>query len=178
MLSPLRSKQQFHTPHFLLHAMARTRRSSSVLEQFERPAKKARKAKTNAKKPQSAEVKTGIDIYPDPSPWHVGAHVSVAGGVENAVLNAASIGWAMIYLHPSFLLSYYSCRANAFALFLKSPRQWASGGLNPSNIENFKARMKEYHYDPRDVLPHGSYLINLGNPDAWVPPFSLICDLK
>lgn len=72
--------------------MARTRRSSSVLEQFERPAKKARKAKTNAKTPQSAEVKTGIDIYPDLSPWHVGAHVSVTGGVENAVLNAASIG--------------------------------------------------------------------------------------
>ncbi|PBK60224.1 AP endonuclease, partial [Armillaria solidipes] len=78
----------------------------------------------------------------------VGAHVSVAGGVENAVLNAVSIG------------------ANAFALFLKSPRQWASAGLNPSNIEKFKARMKEYHYEPRDVLPHGSYLINLGNPDA------------
>ncbi|KAK0435389.1 xylose isomerase-like protein [Armillaria borealis] len=114
--------------------MARTRRSSSVPKQLERTAKRDRKAKTNAKKSQSAE--------------HVGAHVSVAGGVENAVLNAASIG------------------ANAFALFLKSPRQWASAGLNPSNIENFKACMKEYHYEPRDVLPHGSNLINLGNPDA------------
>ncbi|SJL17450.1 related to Probable endonuclease 4 [Armillaria ostoyae] len=129
--------------------MVRTRRSSSVPEQLERTAKRDRKAKTNAKKSQSAKVKTGTNIHSDTiSPWHVGAHVSVAGGVENAVLNAASIG------------------ANAFALFLKSPRQWASAGLNPSNIENFKARMQEYHYKPRDVLPHGSYLINLGNPDA------------
>ncbi|KAK0435365.1 xylose isomerase-like protein [Armillaria borealis] len=95
------------------------------------------------------------DFYWDISPWHVGAHVSVAGGVENAVLNAASIG------------------ANAFAPFLKFPRQWASGGLNPSNIEKFKARIKEYYYEPRDILPHGS---NLGNPDAWPKSYECFVD--
>ncbi|KAK0496649.1 xylose isomerase-like protein [Armillaria luteobubalina] len=128
--------------------MARTRRSSSIPNQLERSAKRTRKAKVNVKTTRSSQVTTGKDVYSDIGPWHVGAHVSVAGGVENAVLNAASIG------------------ASAFALFLKSPRQWVSSALSPSNIENFKARMKEYHYEPRDVLPHGSYLINLGNPDV------------
>ncbi|KAK0468756.1 xylose isomerase-like protein [Armillaria novae-zelandiae] len=150
MLSPLQYKQQLHTPKILLYIMKRARRFSSIPNQLERLAKRTLKAgsRTNVKKTQSAEVKTGKDIYSDISPWRVGAHVSVAGGVENAVLNAASIG------------------ANAFALFLESPRQWVSNPLNPSNIENFKARMEEYYYKPRDVLPHGSYLINLGNPDV------------
>nr|GAT46306.1 predicted protein [Mycena chlorophos] len=82
------------------------------------------------------------------STWKVGAHVSAAGGVENAVTNAASIG------------------ANAFALFVKSQRKWTSPALTDTTITRFKAAMLEYGYDARHVLPHGSYLINLGNPDA------------
>ncbi|KAJ3850271.1 xylose isomerase-like protein, partial [Lentinula lateritia] len=81
------------------------------------------------------------------SNWKVGAHVSAAGGVENAVMNAAKIG------------------ANAFALFLKSQRKWISPPLTESSISLFKSRMKELSYDPKHILPHGSYLINLGNPD-------------
>ncbi|KAJ2927952.1 hypothetical protein H1R20_g9150, partial [Candolleomyces eurysporus] len=79
--------------------------------------------------------------------WKVGAHVSAAGGVENAVVNAAAIG------------------ANAFALFLKSQRKWTSPALQETSITLFKKRMKDLDYDPKHVLPHGSYLINLGNPD-------------
>ncbi|KAJ3827767.1 xylose isomerase-like protein [Lentinula raphanica] len=82
------------------------------------------------------------------SKWKVGAHVSAAGGVENAVLNAAKIG------------------ANAFALFLKSQRKWSSPPLSEASISSFKSRMKELSYSSKHVLPHGSYLINLGNPDA------------
>ncbi|KAF7290359.1 AP-endonuc-2 domain-containing protein [Mycena chlorophos] len=82
------------------------------------------------------------------SAWKVGAHVSAAGGVENAVTNAASIG------------------ANAFALFVKSQRKWTSPTLTDTTITRFKAAMLEHGYDARHVLPHGSYLINLGNPDA------------
>lgn len=81
------------------------------------------------------------------SPWKIGAHVSAAGGVENTVLNAARIG------------------ANAFALFVKSQRRWSSPPLTEENIISFKARMKEFGYSPGHVLVHGSYLINLGNPD-------------
>ncbi|KAF6763904.1 xylose isomerase-like protein, partial [Ephemerocybe angulata] len=74
-------------------------------------------------------------------------HVSAAGGVENAVLNAAAIG------------------ANAFTLFLKSQRKWEGPSLS-SSIRLFKERMQEYGYEPKHVLLHGNYLINLGNPDA------------
>ncbi|KAI5983070.1 xylose isomerase-like protein [Pisolithus albus] len=81
------------------------------------------------------------------SPWKVGPHVSAAGGVENAVRNAARIG------------------ANAFALFVKSQRKWAAPPLTDSNISAFKARMTEFGYSPAHVLVHGSYLMNLGNPD-------------
>ncbi|KAH7921053.1 AP endonuclease [Leucogyrophana mollusca] len=82
------------------------------------------------------------------SPWKVGAHVSAAGGVENTIYNAASVG------------------ANAFALFVKSQRKWTSPSLAADSISSFKARMKEFGYSPAHVLPHGSYLINLGNPDG------------
>ncbi|GJJ11124.1 hypothetical protein Clacol_005355 [Clathrus columnatus] len=79
--------------------------------------------------------------------WKVGAHVSAAGGVENAILNAASIG------------------ANAFALFVKSQRKWTSPPLSPESIRLFKSRLRQFDYHPDFVLPHGSYLINVGNPD-------------
>lgn len=77
---------------------------------------------------------------------YIGAHVSAAGGVENAPVNAAEIG------------------ATAFALFTKNQRQWFSAELKPENIENFKANMEKYSFTPEQVLPHDSYLINLGNP--------------
>ncbi|EGN95779.1 hypothetical protein SERLA73DRAFT_162523 [Serpula lacrymans var. lacrymans S7.3] len=81
------------------------------------------------------------------SPWKIGAHVSAAGGIEKAVHNAAVIG------------------ANAFALFVKSQRKWTSPPLSPDSIEKFKSQMNTLGYSSSHVLPHGSYLINLGNPD-------------
>ncbi|KAJ7615123.1 xylose isomerase-like protein [Mycena rosella] len=95
--------------------------------------------------------------------WKVGAHVSAAGGIENAVINAAAIG------------------ANSFALFVKSQRKWSSPALTDATISDFKARLAEYSYDPRHILPHGSYLINLGNPDPEKRQKSYVCfldDLK
>ncbi|MCW8826574.1 MAG: deoxyribonuclease IV [Gammaproteobacteria bacterium] len=77
----------------------------------------------------------------------VGAHVSAAGGVENAPLNAQKIG------------------AKAFALFTKSQRQWAAKPLTEKSIEAFKANLKEVGIAPEHVLPHDSYLINLGHPE-------------
>ncbi|EGO21301.1 hypothetical protein SERLADRAFT_373106 [Serpula lacrymans var. lacrymans S7.9] len=77
----------------------------------------------------------------------IGAHVSAAGGIEKAVHNAAVIG------------------ANAFALFVKSQRKWTSPPLSPDSIEKFKSQMNTLGYSSSHVLPHGSYLINLGNPD-------------
>ena len=77
---------------------------------------------------------------------YVGAHVSAAGGVENAPENAHKIG------------------AKAFALFTKNQKQWFAKPLTGENIEKFKARCAEYGYPSHLILPHDSYLINLGNP--------------
>ncbi|KLO16454.1 AP endonuclease [Schizopora paradoxa] len=104
------------------------------------------------------------DVPPRPdNALSIGAHVSAAGGPHNAVINAAKLG------------------ANAFALFLKSQRKWTSKPLEDEHISLFKQRMVTYKYTPDQVLPHGSYLINLANPDAEKREKSYECfldDLK
>lgn len=76
---------------------------------------------------------------------YIGAHVSASGGVANAPINAFEIG------------------ATAFALFTKNQRQWKASPLTTSDIEHFKANCQKYGYSPNQILPHDSYLINLGN---------------
>ena len=78
---------------------------------------------------------------------YIGAHVSAAGGVENAVKNAVEIG------------------ANGFALFTKNQRQWFAKPLSEKNIAKFKEYMQEHGFSTDAVLPHDSYLINLGHPE-------------
>ncbi|NNF99541.1 MAG: deoxyribonuclease IV [Desulfobacteraceae bacterium] len=78
---------------------------------------------------------------------YIGAHVSAAGGVENAPLNAKKI------------------KATAFALFTKNQRQWTAKPLSEQNIEGFKQNCRNNGFTPRQILPHDSYLINLGHPD-------------
>lgn len=77
----------------------------------------------------------------------IGAHVSAAGGVENAPLNAAKIG------------------ANAFALFTKNQRQWHAKPLLNASIDAFKANCAANDLPLDQVLAHDSYLINLGHPE-------------
>ena len=77
----------------------------------------------------------------------IGAHVSAAGGVHNAPLNAQAIG------------------ATAFALFTKNQRQWRAKPLTTEQIDTFKANLQAVKIAPQYVLPHDSYLINLGHPE-------------
>ncbi len=77
----------------------------------------------------------------------VGAHVSAAGGVENAPLNAQKIG------------------ARAFALFTKNQKQWQAKPLSVESIAAFRMNLDVAGVFPRHVLPHDSYLINIGHPD-------------
>jgi deoxyribonuclease IV len=77
----------------------------------------------------------------------VGAHVSIAGGVENAPLHAKSIG------------------AKAFAMFTKNQRQWKAPKLPALSIDAFMNNCIEGGFKPEHILPHDSYLINLGSPD-------------
>ncbi len=78
---------------------------------------------------------------------HIGAHVSISGGVENAPLNAMKIG------------------ATAFALFTKNQRQWHAKPLTEESIQAFQANCREAGFDVEHILPHDSYLINLGHPE-------------
>jgi len=78
---------------------------------------------------------------------YVGAHVSASGGVENAPLHAKAIG------------------AKAFALFTKNQRQWKAKPLTSASIDAFKSNLEDAGIAPKHVLPHDSYLINLGHPE-------------
>ena len=78
---------------------------------------------------------------------YIGAHVSASGGVESAPVNAHKIG------------------ANAFALFTKNQRQWVSKPLTEQSIRLFKENCAKYDFQPEYILPHDSYLINLGHPE-------------
>ena len=73
--------------------------------------------------------------------------MSAAGGVENAPVNAEKIG------------------ARAFAFFTKNQRQWVAADYREENIEQFKSRCRDLGYSPDHILPHASYLINLGHPE-------------
>lgn len=78
---------------------------------------------------------------------YIGAHVSAAGGVYNAPVNAANIG------------------ANAFALFTKNQKRWHAKELGSNEIRKFQDRCAEFDFKPEQILPHDSYLINLGHPE-------------
>jgi len=78
---------------------------------------------------------------------YFGAHVSAAGGVENAVRNAVDIG------------------ANAFALFVKNQRQWQAKPLTEASISKFQKYCRENNFLPEEIIVHDSYLINLAHPD-------------
>ncbi len=86
----------------------------------------------------------------------VGAHVSASGGVEYAVHNAQKIG------------------AGAFALFVKNQRQWTAAPLKAEQVAAFQERCQEVGYQPEQILPHGGYLINPGNPDPAMREKSIL----
>ena len=78
---------------------------------------------------------------------YVGAHVSASGGVYNAPINAMAIG------------------AKAFALFTKNQRQWAAKELESKDIDRWFKELEKSGIQTKHILPHDSYLINLGHPE-------------
>ncbi len=78
----------------------------------------------------------------------VGAHVSASGGVFNAPINAVAIG------------------AKAFALFTKNQRQWSAKELDTKTIDKWFEELEKSQIQVKHILPHDSYLINLGHPEA------------
>ncbi|MDP8219982.1 MAG: deoxyribonuclease IV [Candidatus Stygibacter frigidus] len=78
---------------------------------------------------------------------YIGAHVSAGGGLENAPENARKIG------------------AKAFALFTKNQKQWFASPLEEESIRLFRQRCEQYDITPDFILPHASYLVNIGSPE-------------
>lgn len=79
---------------------------------------------------------------------YIGAHVSASGGVDQAVIRA------------------HELEATAFALFTKNQRQWKAAPLSAQTIDAFKSTCARYNYSSAQILPHDSFLINLGHPEA------------
>jgi len=83
----------------------------------------------------------------------LGSHLSIAGGVHNALLGAAELGF------------------NAAGMFVRNQRQWNAKPLSDEDIQTFHATRKQTRI--RAVVAHGSYLINLAG-DAEVRGKSLV----
>ena len=77
---------------------------------------------------------------------YIGAHVSAEGGVQNSPIAAQSIG------------------AKAFALFTKNQKRWVGKPLSQQEIDAFKSNLATIGISADYILPHDSYLINLGSP--------------
>ncbi|VAY87595.1 Endonuclease IV [hydrothermal vent metagenome] len=78
---------------------------------------------------------------------YIGAHVSTSGGVQNAPLNATKIG------------------ARAFALFTKNQKRWDAKPFETKTLDAWFKNLENSKILPQHILPHDSYLINLGNYD-------------
>lgn len=78
---------------------------------------------------------------------YIGAHVSAIQGVSDTPLNAHLIG------------------ARSFALFTRNPSRWTSKPITQAEADAFKENCDRYGYTPDRILPHDSFLINLGSPD-------------
>ncbi|ORY62313.1 xylose isomerase-like protein [Pseudomassariella vexata] len=126
----------------------------SEVEAEEAPKPAAKKRKTPAK----SKAKSSQDTMPLAErtvisslkkAMYIGAHVSAAGGVQNAITNAVQIG------------------ANSFALFLKSQRKWDSPPLAADARTGFETLSKQHSFEVhKHCLPHGSYLVNLAAAEA------------
>ncbi|XP_065175660.1 probable endonuclease 4 [Sycon ciliatum] len=121
----------------------------------EKPAKRAKTSTAAAKSeviPKSDEIASPKNVEENKEGKSmlkfVGAQTSIAGGIQNAVTQAVEMG------------------ATAFALFLRSQRTWKCKPLEETSADLFKEACAEHGFSPKHILPHGSYLLNLGSPDA------------
>jgi AP endonuclease 1 len=129
------------------------KRKSKVLINFEDKGDAKQEAKSGTSKKRKSKEEKEAEAMPlaprtQGLKMMVGAHVSMAKGIQNSVTNALHIG------------------ANAFALFLKSQRKWANPALKPEDAKLFTQFCKDHQYEAsKFVLPHGSYLVNLAQAE-------------
>lgn len=78
----------------------------------------------------------------------LGAHMSISGGMENAIIDGASIG------------------CTTLQIFTKSNRQWNAKQLSAEEIELFKNTAKALKMGP--IIAHATYLINIASADPKI----------
>src|SRR5262245_60491279 len=83
----------------------------------------------------------------------IGAHMSVAGGVANAVDRAALHG------------------CEALQIFAKNANRWRGAPLDPADVKRFRRRLDETGIHP--VVSHASYLINLATAQPELREMSI-----
>ena len=83
---------------------------------------------------------------------YIGAHVSVDGGVSNAPLRAAEMNM------------------KAFALFTRNPSRWKAAPIPQKEANAFRDNCLRLGFTPEVILPHDSFLINLGAPAGSTGP--------
>lgn len=128
-------------------AAAAAAASTEISEQTDKKVVKKRKTKEE-KDAEAVPLQPRTDVATLPKKMFFGAHVSSAGGVHNSTANATHIG------------------ANAFALFLKSQRKWASPDMTSEARDGFVSNCSTAPYDAAaHILPHGSYLVNLAQKE-------------
>ena len=84
----------------------------------------------------------------------LGAHMSIAGGVGNALLLGAKV------------------QCEAIQIFTKSSRQWACKPYTEEEIAQYRENQKTTGI--KKVIAHDSYLLNLGSPDVVLRQRSIL----
>jgi endonuclease IV len=83
----------------------------------------------------------------------IGVHVSVAGGLENAFVNAAAAG------------------CDCIQIFVKNQRQWRAKPLGDEQVKAFFEAKSKSTINP--IIAHASYLLNLAAPSQAVRELSM-----
>ncbi len=79
------------------------------------------------------------------SPFRLGVHVPIAGGIEKAVLRARELG------------------CSAMQIFSRNPRGWRASPLDPQVVRGFRREIGKGGIEP--VAVHTLYLLNLASED-------------
>jgi deoxyribonuclease IV len=77
----------------------------------------------------------------------VGLHVPISGGISNSVENALNL------------------HCNAFQIFSRNPRGWATRPLETQEIKNFKTKLEASKIRSDSICVHMPYLPNLSSPN-------------
>jgi len=91
----------------------------------------------------------------------IGAHMSAAGGLEQALLRGRALDCSVIQL------------------FTKNTNQWKERSLKHEEIIAFQEKRKETGIGP--IFSHGSYLVNLASPNPVIHKKSVqatLCELQ